>query len=188
MVLKVMPCHQGSKQGGLFIPAFAVNPWLITLGLLQPDGQKLRQDTIQLAPPCAEKTHGVFKSVNKDRRPDTLVEKKYQVIIIIEPPPSNVVVDTHEKVFSDFRKAGMWVKSTGSTGRATEPSTTSTVIATWASGGATSRRVKVPTTTQTETGRPTGRERNNTSDSWSGLRAPCPEGSTRGRACSTTVP
>ena len=65
----------------------------------------------------AEKTHGVFKSVNKDRRPDTLVEKKYQVFFIIDSislPISSLKFVI--KVFSDNRKAGMWVKSIDSTG------------------------------------------------------------------------
>ena len=73
-----MVASEGSRQVGLFYPAFINNPWLITLGLLQPDGQLLVCHTF-LTFLFAEKTNGVFKSVNKDRRPDTLVEKQYQV-------------------------------------------------------------------------------------------------------------
>ena len=46
----------------------------------------------------AEKTNGVFKSVNKDRRPDTLLEKKYQV------NSAFIILGTY------FRKAGMWAR------------------------------------------------------------------------------
>ena len=65
-----------SVRAGFFFPAFMANPWLITMGVKRPDGQpqiiEAFLDTI-----FAEKTNGVFKSVNKDRRPDTLVEKQY---------------------------------------------------------------------------------------------------------------
>ena len=52
------------------------NPWLITMGVMRPDGQPQIIEAF-LDTTLAEKTNGVFKSVNKDRRPDTLVEKEY---------------------------------------------------------------------------------------------------------------
>ena len=52
------------------------NPWLITMGVMRPDGQPQIIEAF-LYTIFAEKTNGVFKSVNKDRRPDTLVEKEY---------------------------------------------------------------------------------------------------------------
>ena len=52
------------------------NPWLITMGVMRPDGQPQIIEGF-LDTTLAEKTNGVFKSVNKDRRPDTLVEKEY---------------------------------------------------------------------------------------------------------------
>ena len=52
------------------------NPWLITMGVMRPNGQ-LQIIEGFLHTNLAEKTNGVFKSVNKDRRPDSLVEKEY---------------------------------------------------------------------------------------------------------------
>ena len=65
-----------SVRAGFFFPAFMANPWLITMGVKRPDGQ-LQIIEGFLYTNLAEKTNGVFKSVNKDRRPDTLVEKQY---------------------------------------------------------------------------------------------------------------
>ena len=64
-------------QAGFFFPAFMANPWLITMGILIPDGQPSFAEALLLHRSVADKTNGVFKSVNKDRRPDTLVEKEY---------------------------------------------------------------------------------------------------------------
>ena len=46
------------------------------MGVMRPDGQ-LQIIEGFLDTNLAEKTNGVFKSVNKDRRPDSLVEKQY---------------------------------------------------------------------------------------------------------------
>ena len=65
-----------SVRAGFFFPAFTANPWLITMGVMRPDGQ-LQIIEAFLYTNLAEKTNGVFKSVNKGRRPDSLVEKEY---------------------------------------------------------------------------------------------------------------
>ena len=65
-----------SVRAGFFYPAFMANPWLITMGMMHPDGQPPFAE-LSLNTDVADKTNGVFKSVNKDRRPDTLVEKLY---------------------------------------------------------------------------------------------------------------
>ena len=44
--------------------------------MMHPDGQPSFAE-LSLNTDVADKTNGVFKSVNKDRRPDTLVEKLY---------------------------------------------------------------------------------------------------------------
>ena len=65
-----------SVRAGFFFPAFMANPWLITMGIMHPDGQPSYVVAF-LHIKLADKANGVFKSVNKDRRPDTLVEKEY---------------------------------------------------------------------------------------------------------------